>query len=239
MRDHDALGNPGGARGEKNVRKIRVAVAGCNPRGGKAVEIGRREGGRRVGVPRRLRVEPAEQRPTHQRGARQRFTQQRSGRSRRQNALTAADLEHPRQSRRGPRGIERHVGCVGLQHAEHTHDRCGHLRHQQRDAIPAPAPQVPQHARQTVAAGVELAVGEGGTLGEHRRGFRTGQRPVGNQVLKQATHAANSTRWKVQAALRTAPANLVRLVHGRRDRPIAELPPGAAHPCGCSGITTS
>src|SRR5207244_6743497 len=97
-------------RSEENVREIRIAVERFNGRGGKAVEVRRRECRGRVAVPGRRGVQPAEERLLRERGARERLTQDRRGGSRGQNAVTAAHLEHARQPRRGSRRIEGHVG---------------------------------------------------------------------------------------------------------------------------------
>src|SRR5438045_9601724 len=52
--------------------------------------------------------------------------------------------------------------------------------------------ELAQHVCQTVAAGIQLAVGErGGVLGEHGRRFRTRLRPLRDQLLQQVSaHAA-------------------------------------------------
>ena len=188
--DHHALGQSGGSRREQNVRHVAVAVIRCRCRRRTGGEIVQAESRSCVGLGRGRVVQPSDHRPLLERRCRQRIPQHGAYWPRRQYAAAVADLEHPRLPRRRTGWIHRHVDRVGLQRAEHGHDRSGHLRHQKTDPISSPAPRVLQQMGEPVARFLECPVRQPSVFEYQRDGIRARFSLRCHPVLQKSGHHA-------------------------------------------------
>ncbi len=197
--DHHALGQSGRSRREQDVGEVAVGAIARRRSGRVGVQIAERECRCQIGVI--CGVEPPDHRTLPEPRDLQDAAQHPAYRAGCEKAAAVAHLEHACQARRRARRIQRHIGGARLQHAEHGHDRRGHLRHEECDAIASPAAGVDERTRELVARLLELAIGH--ALAPERNGdsVRAPLRVRRDSLLQQHRHQA----WQCAACSNTAP----------------------------------
>ena len=187
VRDHHAFGRAGRSRRKEDVRAVSRAVLVSQGLGRIARQVAR--GKLRLHPARGRRgVEPPDRvRPRELRRGKQPLERRADG-SARQDPAVVARRDHLLGAGRGTPRVEGHVHRIGLERREDGDDRLGRLGAQQAHPVAPRASGVLEEARQPVAAGLELAVGDAPLLEHERPGVGASSRLLGHPVLQQATH---------------------------------------------------
>ena len=154
-----------------------------------AADVGERERHRERKVA-RLSLEPRDRRAPEPVVAVQRG-EQLSGRAGRHHDPRLQGLQDPLHPRRRVAEVYGGVGAIRLEDAQHRGDRARRLRHEQRDAVSAPAPPRDERARQLVTHLLQRAVTD--PLGpEYDRGGVGTALGLARDPVLQSRHACDT-----------------------------------------------
>ncbi len=164
VRDHHALGLPGGARGEDDQGEI---VGGAFGDGGVNVAVGRRQ----IDIEKLRRLRS---RGRSHGGLQRRLREYDAGLGIEQDALQAFGRQV---------GVQRNVGAAGLEHGEQGHDEFDAAFHDDGNEHVALHPQAAQAVRQAVGGLLQIGVAQLGVAEAHRNGLRRGARLFGDEQV--------------------------------------------------------